>query len=60
VSQDMLELGPRWVAAYATTLLKEAVWLGLEYAIVAGNGKKMPIGMISDYKKPSMHQQATL
>ena len=52
VSQDMLELGPRWVAAYATTLLKEAVWLGLEFAIVAGNGKKMPIGMISDYKKP--------
>lgn len=52
VSQDMLDLGPRWVAAYATTLLKEAVWLGLEFAIVAGNGKKMPIGMIADYKKP--------
>ena len=52
VSNDMLDLGPRWVAAYATTLLKEAVWLGLEYAIVAGNGKKMPIGMIADYKKP--------
>ena len=52
VSNDMLDLGPRWVAAYATTLLKEAVWLGLEYAIVAGNGKKMPIGMMADYKKP--------
>lgn len=52
VSNDMLDLGPRWVAAYATTLLKEAVWLGLEYAIVAGNGKNCPIGMISDYKKP--------
>ena len=52
VSNDMLDLGPRWVAAYATTLLKESVWLGLEYAIVAGNGKKMPIGMMADYKKP--------
>lgn len=52
VSNDMLDLGPRWVAAYATTLLKEAIWLGLEYAIVAGNGKKMPIGMMADYKKP--------
>ena len=52
VSNDMLDLGPRWVAAYATTLLKEAVWLGLEYAIVAGNGKKMPIGMMANYKAP--------
>jgi hypothetical protein len=52
VSQDMLDLGPRWVAAYAITLLKESAWLGLEYGIVAGNGKKMPIGMIADYKKP--------
>lgn len=52
VSNDMLDLGPRWVAAYATTLLKESVWLGLEYAIVAGNGKKMPIGMMADYKAP--------
>lgn len=52
VSQDMLDLGPIWVKAYAITLLKEAAWLGLEYAIVAGNGKKMPIGMMADYKKP--------
>jgi hypothetical protein len=52
VSNDMLDLGPRWVAAYATTLLKESVWLGLEYAIVAGNGKKMPIGMMADYRAP--------
>ena len=52
VANDMLDLGPRWVAAYAMTLLKEAVWLGLEYAIVAGNGKNCPIGMISDYHAP--------
>lgn len=52
VSNDMLDLGPRWVAAYALTLLKESVWLGLEYAIISGNGKKMPIGMIADYKAP--------
>ena len=52
VSNDMLDLGPRWVAAYAITLLKESVWLGLEYAIISGNGKKMPIGMMADYKAP--------
>ena len=52
VSQDMLDLGPRWVAAYAITLIKEAAWIGLEYGIVAGNGKKMPIGMMADYKAP--------
>ena len=52
VSNDMLDLGPRWVAAYALTLLKESVWLGLEYAIISGNGKKMPIGLIADYKAP--------
>ena len=49
VSNDMLDLGPRWVAAYATTLIKEALAIGLEYAIIAGNGKDEPIGMITDY-----------
>ena len=52
VSEDMLDLGPRWVHAYAITCLKESIWVGLEFGIVAGNGKKMPIGMIADYKKP--------
>ena len=52
VSNDMLDLGPRWVANYAITMIKESALLGLEYAIVRGNGVKMPIGMMADYKKP--------
>ncbi|MBO6031065.1 MAG: phage major capsid protein [Prevotella sp.] len=54
VSQDMLDLGPRWVAAYATTLLKESIALGLEYGIIRGSvgAVNEPIGMLADYKKP--------
>ena len=54
VSQDMLDLGPRWVAAYAITLLKESIALGLEYGIIRGSVGAInePIGMLADYKKP--------
>lgn len=56
VSRDMLDLGPRWVAAYAITMLKESIALGLEYGIVAGTGvdgdDAEPIGMVRDYSKP--------
>ena len=51
VSRDMLDLGPRWVANYAITMLKESLLLGLEYGIVAGTGiKGEPIGMIRNLK----------
>lgn len=52
VSNDMLDLGPRWVAAYAIALLKESIALGWEHAIVTGNGKNMPIGMDRDVTAP--------
>ena len=53
VSRDMLDLGPRWVANYAITMLKESILLGLEYGIIAGAGpaKSEPIGMIRDLTK---------
>lgn len=56
VSRDMLDLGPRWVANYALTMLKECIMLGLEYGIVAGTGQDgndaEPIGMIRDITAP--------
>lgn len=48
ISQDMLQLGPRWVDAYVREILKEAIALALEKAIVDGTGKDEPIGMTRD------------
>ena len=38
VSQDMLNLGPRWMDAYVRTTLGEAMACGLEYGVVKGKG----------------------
>ena len=48
VSQDMLKLGPRWIDAYVREIMKEAIALSLETAIVDGTGKDEPIGMTRD------------
>jgi len=46
VSKSMLELGPEWLDRYVREVLAEAMAYGLEEAIVGGDGKTMPIGMI--------------
>ena len=38
VSQDMLNLGPRWIAAYVRATLGEAMACGLESGLVKGKG----------------------
>lgn len=48
-TQDMLELGPQWVDAYCRSVLAEAIAVGLETAIVDGNGLKQPVGMTRNY-----------
>lgn len=49
VSQDMLNLGPRWMAAYVRATLGEAMACGLESGIVTGIGiKGQPIGLDCD------------
>ena len=49
VSQDMLNLGPRWMAAYVRVCLGEAMACGLEDGVVNGIGiKGEPIGLIRD------------
>lgn len=52
VTEDMLDLGPRWVATLVRYTLEEAMALGIEYAIVDGTGVEEPIGMTRDYTKP--------
>ena len=45
VSKAMLDLGPAWLDNYVRQVLNEALANGLEYGIVRGTGKDMPIGM---------------
>lgn len=45
VSNDMLDLGPSWIDRYVRVILTEALSLGLEDAIVNGDGNGKPIGM---------------
>lgn len=46
VSKAMLDLGPTWLDNYVRQVLYEALANGLEYGIVCGSGKDMPIGMM--------------
>lgn len=48
VSQDMLDLGPVWLDRYVREVLFDALAFGLEYGIIKGTGKDMPIGMTRD------------
>lgn len=45
VCKAMLDLGPEWLDRYVRDILQEALYNGLEQAIVAGDGKNQPIGM---------------
>ncbi len=46
LSKAMLDLGPAYLDKFVREALYEAIANGLEYGIVAGTGKEMPIGMI--------------
>lgn len=48
-TQDMLDLGPVWVDAYVRATLSEALAVGLETAIVDGDGVKKPVGMTRNF-----------
>lgn len=45
VCKSLLELGPEWLDNFVRQVLYEALANGLEYGIVTGTGKNMPIGM---------------
>lgn len=46
VCKAMLDLGPAWLDRYVRDILQEALYNGLEAGIIAGTGKKQPIGMM--------------
>lgn len=45
VCKSMLDLGPEWLDRYVRECLYEALANGLEYGLIDGTGKDMPIGM---------------
>ena len=49
VTFDMLDLGPAWIDRYVRETLAEALSVGLETAIVDGNGVNQPIGMTRNF-----------
>lgn len=46
VCKAMLDLGPEWLDNYVRQVLYEALANGLEHAIVSGDGKDKPVGMM--------------
>lgn len=48
VSHDMLQLGPVWLDRFVRAILAESIAIGLEKAIVDGNGVDSPVGMLKD------------
>lgn len=51
IEKGMLDLGPTFLDGYIRTCLAEALSVGLESAIVSGNGIDKPIGLIKDISK---------
>lgn len=50
IAKAYLELGPAWLETFIRKFIVEALSLGLEEAMVTGNGKECPIGMNRDLK----------
>ncbi len=48
IEHGMLDLGPTFLDGYIRTCLAEAIFAGLEDAIVAGTGVNQPVGLIRD------------
>lgn len=51
IEKGMLDLGPTFLDGYIRTCLAEALAVGLESAIVGGNGIDKPVGLIKDISK---------
>lgn len=50
VCKSMLDLGPQWLDRFVREILFESLAIALELAIVAGDGKNQPIGMMKNLK----------
>lgn len=52
ISNDTLDLGPKWVDRFVRLCLQEATAEALEEAVVVGTGNNQPIGLTKDLKAP--------
>lgn len=59
IEKGMLDLGPIFIDRYIRDCLKEALMVGLEQAIIGGNGLDQPIGLIKDIHKGVSVSQET-
>ncbi len=51
IEKGMLDLGPTFLDGYIRTVLKEAIYCGLENGIINGKGVNEPIGLMKDIHK---------
>lgn len=59
VELGMLDLGPTFLDGYIRAVLAEAIFAGLEEAIVAGTGVNMPIGLKKDIHEGVSYSSST-
>lgn len=59
VEMGMLDLGPTFLDGYIRAVLAEAIFAGLEEAIVAGTGVNMPIGLKKDIHEGVSYSSST-
>lgn len=52
ISNDTLDLGPKWVDRFVRLCLQEVTAEALEEAVVVGSGDEQPIGLIKDLDLP--------
>ncbi|WP_062532343.1 phage major capsid protein [Jeotgalibaca dankookensis] len=48
ISNDTLDLGPRWVDRFVRLCLQEAIAEAWETAIISGDGNEAPVGLLKD------------
>lgn len=58
VAKSMLDLGATWLDSYVREVLKDALYCGLEEAIVCGTGVDMPIGMMKNLEASKQDGEA--
>lgn len=52
ISNDTLDLGPRWVDRFVRLCLQEAIAESWEEVIISGDGNDKPIGLLKDLDAP--------
>ena len=59
IEMGMLDLGPTFLDGYIRAVLAEAIFAGLEAAIVGGTGVNMPIGLKKDVHEGVSYSSST-